>query len=82
MSTDLLNPSPLFHEIKTLIDSARQRATVAVNIELTLLYWRVGQRIHAKVLIVSTLRRQLSLVRFCTQCLQNCAWWTNAGTTH
>jgi hypothetical protein len=25
---------PLFHEIKTLIDSARQRAAVAVNAEL------------------------------------------------
>ncbi|HIJ91583.1 MAG: DUF1016 N-terminal domain-containing protein [Desulfobulbaceae bacterium] len=41
---------PLFHEIKTLIDSARQRATVAVNAELTLLYWQVGQRINAEVL--------------------------------
>lgn len=41
---------PLFHEIKTLIDSARQRAAVAVNAELTLLYWQVGQRIHAEVL--------------------------------
>lgn len=43
-------PLPLFHEIKTLIDSARQRAAVAVNAELTLLYWQVGQRIHAEVL--------------------------------
>ncbi|MHB1015549.1 MAG: PDDEXK nuclease domain-containing protein [Desulfurivibrionaceae bacterium] len=43
-------PIPLFHEIKTLIDSARQRAAVAVNAELTLLYWQVGQRIHAEVL--------------------------------
>lgn len=41
---------PLFHEIKTLIDSARQRAAVAVNAELTLLYWQVGQRIHTEVL--------------------------------
>ncbi len=29
----------LFGEIKTLITSAKQRAAVAVNAELTLLYW-------------------------------------------
>lgn len=33
-----------------LIDSARYRAAVAVNAELTLLYWQVGQRIHSEVL--------------------------------
>ena len=48
-------PSPpdsqqLFGEVKTLIQSARQRAAVAVNAELTLLYWQVGQRIHSEVL--------------------------------
>jgi predicted nuclease of restriction endonuclease-like (RecB) superfamily len=50
MIAKLPKPLPLFHEIKTLIDSARQRAAVAVNAELTLLYWQVGQRIHAEVL--------------------------------
>ena len=29
---------------------ARQRAASAVNNELTMLYWRIGQRIHAQVL--------------------------------
>ena len=29
---------------------ARQRAASAVNSELTMLYWRIGQRIHAQVL--------------------------------
>lgn len=71
MIAKLPKPLPLFHEIKTLIDSARQRAAVAVNAELTLLYWQVGQRIHTEVLIVSALWRQLSLVRFCRHCLQN-----------
>jgi len=42
--------NPIFNEVKSLIDSARQRAAVAVNAELTLLYWQVGQRIHSEVL--------------------------------
>jgi predicted nuclease of restriction endonuclease-like (RecB) superfamily len=50
MSAKLPEIAPLFNEIKTLIDSARQRAAVAVNAELTLLYWQVGQRIHTEVL--------------------------------
>ena len=41
---------PLFNDIKSLIDSARQRATLAVNTELTMLYWQVGQRIQTEVL--------------------------------
>jgi predicted nuclease of restriction endonuclease-like (RecB) superfamily len=50
MTTPAAKPTPLFNEIKTLIDSARQRAAVAVNAELTLLYWQVGQRIHDEIL--------------------------------
>lgn len=41
---------PLFNEIRTLIDSARQRAAVAVNAELTLLYWQIGHAIHTQIL--------------------------------
>ena len=37
-------------EVTTLIQQAKQRASVAVNSELTLLYWEVGQRIHQEVL--------------------------------
>lgn len=40
----------LVADIHQLIDSARQRAAVAVNAELTLLYWQVGRRIQAEVL--------------------------------
>jgi predicted nuclease of restriction endonuclease-like (RecB) superfamily len=40
----------LFSEIRQLIDQAKQRAAVAINIEITLLYWQVGKRIHAEVL--------------------------------
>lgn len=63
-------PDTLFSEIKALIQSARQRAAVAVNAELTLLYWQVGQRINTEVLkgeradygkqVVSELAKNLS----------------------
>ena len=43
-------PLPLLSELRQLIESARQRAAVAVNAELTLLYWRVGERIHREIL--------------------------------
>ena len=43
-----LTPAPaLFGELKTLIEAARQRVAVAVNAELTQLYWRVGTCINA-----------------------------------
>lgn len=41
---------PLLDEIRSLIIEARQQAAVAVNQALTLLYWRIGERIHADVL--------------------------------
>jgi hypothetical protein len=40
----------LLIEIKHLIQTAKQRATIAVNAELTLLYWQVGKRIADNVL--------------------------------
>jgi len=43
-------PTVLLGDIRALIDSARTRAAAAVNSELTLLYWRVGQRIHTEIL--------------------------------
>lgn len=48
-----LNPmadNQLFSEIKELINSAKQRAAVSVNAELTLLYWQVGKRILREIL--------------------------------
>ena len=66
---DATQALPLLDEIRVLIDSARQRAVVAVNAELTLMYWRIGQRIQVEILtgkradygeaIVATLSRQL-----------------------
>ena len=49
-SKESKQPDNLFGEIKDLIQSAKQRAAVAVNAELTLLYWQVGQRINTEVL--------------------------------
>jgi len=71
MSHSLSTPNvPLLTEIKSLIDAARQRAAAAVNAELTLLYWQVGNRIHHELLgsqrasygeqIVAALGRQLT----------------------
>jgi predicted nuclease of restriction endonuclease-like (RecB) superfamily len=47
--TPLINHT-LAAELKQLIQSAKQRATVAVNAELTLLYWQVGKRIAEEIL--------------------------------
>lgn len=62
---------PLVADIRQLIDTARQRVAVAVNQELSLLYWQVGSRIRTEVLqgqragygkqIVATLALQLTL---------------------
>jgi hypothetical protein len=52
MSNDLTQPRDdrLFQEIRQLIDVAKQRAAVAINAEITLLYWQVGKRIQTEVL--------------------------------
>ena len=46
----LAAPSALLGDIRALIEASRQRAASAVNAELTLLFWRIGQRIHTEVL--------------------------------
>jgi predicted nuclease of restriction endonuclease-like (RecB) superfamily len=43
-------PAALLGDIRALIEVARQRAISTVNSELTMLYWRIGQRIHTQVL--------------------------------
>jgi predicted nuclease of restriction endonuclease-like (RecB) superfamily len=48
-SPDALSAPASFDEILTLIQSARQRAFHAVNIELIDLYWQVGQTISRKI---------------------------------
>ncbi len=48
--SESLEFSGLFEEIRQLIDAAKQRAAIAVNAELTLLYWHIGKRIQTEVL--------------------------------
>ena len=62
--------NPLLAEVRQLIDAARQRAAIAVNAELTQLYWHIGRRIGAELLqgqraeygkqVVAELARQLT----------------------
>lgn len=71
MSQPTRQESVLVNDLRELIDSARQRAAAAVNSELTLLYWQLGNRIHREILgqeragygeqIVSSLGRQLTV---------------------
>lgn len=61
--------SHLVEDVRLLIVEARRQAAVAVNIGLTALYWRIGQRIRHEILgaeraaygeqIVATVSRQL-----------------------
>src|SRR5580658_3299091 len=46
---DTILPS-LITDIRSLIDSARSRVAQTVNTELTLLYWKIGDRIHRDIL--------------------------------
>jgi len=43
-------PQALLGGIRLLIEAARQRAASAVNSELSMLYWHIGQCIHTQVL--------------------------------
>ena len=70
-TTDALASAPLLGDIRRMIDSARQAVAVAVNAELTLLYWNIGVRMNAEILngkraeygkqVVSSLSQQLTL---------------------
>lgn len=63
-------PATLLGDIRGMINAARQQAVAEVNSGLTLLFWRIGQRIHTEVLagqragygeeVVSTLAAKLA----------------------
>ena len=69
MSNSPTSDTPLIHDIRRLIEEARESVAAAVNAGLTMLYWRIGRRIRQDVLkgeraeygedIVSALSRQL-----------------------
>ncbi len=71
MGQDLDKSSRIVGDIKTLIEQSKQQVVVAVNANITLLYWQVGNRINSEILkdkraeygkeIISTLSRQLEL---------------------
>ena len=62
--------NPLVADVRQLIDTARQRVAMAVNAELTQLYWQIGRRIGTGLLqgqradygkqVVAELARQLT----------------------
>lgn len=41
---------PIAAEIKSMIDTSRNNVAIAVNSEITLLYWKIGKRINEEVL--------------------------------
>ena len=47
---DSITSQELFEEVRQLIDTAKQRAAIAVNAQLTLLYWHIGKRIQTELL--------------------------------
>lgn len=51
MANEIEKPAQfLFNDIRELIDNSRQRFVVAVNAELTLLYWNIGKKINDHIL--------------------------------
>ena len=40
----------LIHDLRSIIEQARQNISSTVNASLTLLYWHVGNRIHKEIL--------------------------------
>ncbi|MCB9743571.1 MAG: DUF1016 domain-containing protein [Alphaproteobacteria bacterium] len=47
--TDVTSPK-LLGDLRQLIDGSRQRAAVAINSELVLLYWQIGARVRVHIL--------------------------------
>ena len=43
-------PVVLVDDVRSLIESARERVASAVNSEIVLLYWRIGQRIKRELI--------------------------------
>ena len=71
MSKEINNLSPVASDIKQLIEQSKQNVALAVNAEITLLYWKIGRRINQELpkdkraeygkQIVATLWRQLEM---------------------
>ena len=69
MSQEINSIQPIAADIKKLIEQSRQNVALAVNAEITLLYWHIGKRIKTEILgnkraeygmkIVATLARKM-----------------------
>ena len=67
---ELITTPDLFSEIRSLIEASRQKVAVAVNAEITMLYWHIGKRISQEILqgkraeygkqVITALSRQLT----------------------
>ncbi|HLK61195.1 MAG TPA: PDDEXK nuclease domain-containing protein [Chthonomonadaceae bacterium] len=42
--------TPLLAELRQIVQSARERVATTVNAELTMLYWRIGERLRKEIL--------------------------------
>ena len=70
MNQEIAEFNPIVQEVMQLIDKSRHNVAIAINSEITLLYWSVGRRINDEVLgneraeygkqIVYALSRQLN----------------------
>lgn len=50
MSQEINSIQPIAADIKKLIEKSRQNVALAVNAEITLLYWHIGKRIKTEIL--------------------------------
>jgi len=50
MKKHTLLKKDIFFEIKELIAAAREKVAIAINAELSLLYWQIGTKIRAEIL--------------------------------
>lgn len=48
--TPAQQPDTLFHDLRSLIEETRSIVATTVNAALTMLYWRIGQRIQREIL--------------------------------
>ncbi len=46
----VLDTTTLLEDIRSLIESARRRAATAINTEMVMLYWHIGDRIRKATL--------------------------------
>ena len=50
MTLEINSIQPIAADIKKLIEKSRQNVALAVNAEITLLYWHIGKRIKTEIL--------------------------------